>query len=151
MLALLDQREPFVADDAEAAMAKTAAAKLRAVAAAGQDIKISVAGGTGVVAPLPARAVKLICDILEAMSEQIPMSIIPHDAELTTQQAADFLNVSRPFLTRQLEAGAMRYRKVGSHRRIRFADLIEYQRRSQKEQETSLNQLAAEAIRLGLD
>ena len=154
MLALTDQtHEPFVADETEAVIARKAADKLKAVAEANEDVKITLAGKEDkqIVVPLPARAVALIYEVLEAMATRTPMSLIPHDAELTTQQAADYLNVSRPHLIRQLEANKLPYRKVGSHRRVRFADLIEYERASKQEQKNALAELNAEAKRLGLE
>ena len=94
MLALLDQGQgPFVANDAEATIAKAAADKLRTVATSGHDIKITIQGQAEIIVPLPARAVDLIFRILETMGEGVPISVIPHHAELTTQQAADYLNV----------------------------------------------------------
>jgi hypothetical protein len=98
MLALLDQGgSPFVADEAEATIARNAAEKLAAVAKTKQDIKIIVQDDLRIVVPLPARAVELIMTVLTQMANRAPFSIIPHHAELTTQQAADFLNVSRPY------------------------------------------------------
>jgi excisionase family DNA binding protein len=151
MLALLDQCEPFVADEAEAMIARTAVGKLRAVADMNHDIKISIEDDPRVVIPLPARAVSLIARLLESMSEQIPISIIPHEAELTTQQAADFLNVSRPFLIGLLESGRIPFRTVGTHRRIRFGDLVHFEQQSKESRMKSLEKLADEAARLGLE
>ena len=100
MLALLDQaREPFVASEEEALIAREATARLRPIAEAKQDVRLRVMEQPkDVVVPLPARALQLIVEVLSAMAERKPVSFIPLDAELTTQQAADFLNVSRPFL-----------------------------------------------------
>src|SRR5215475_10082141 len=100
MLALRDQvEEPFVATDEEAVIAKEAAEKLGPVALSGADVRLRVnEKGADIVVPLPARAVKMIVEFLVAMAEKKPVSFIPHTAELTTQQAADFLNVSRPYL-----------------------------------------------------
>lgn len=154
MLALMDQtHEPFVADEAEAVIARKAADKLKAVAEANEDVQITLAAKEDkkIIVPLPARAVGLIYEVLEAMANRTPMSLIPYDAELTTQQAADYLNVSRPHLIRQLEANRLPYRKVGSHRRVRFADLIEYERACRQEQKDALAELNAEAKRLGLE
>lgn len=154
MLALMGQtREPFVADEAEAVIARKAADKLKTVAEANEGVKITVdgKGDKKIIVPLPARAVALIYEVLEAMANRTPMSLIPHDAELTTQQAADYLNVSRPHLIRQLEANKLQYRKVGSHRRVRFADLIEYERACRREQKQALVDLNEEAERLGLE
>ncbi len=151
MFALVDQTDPFVADEIEATIAKAAVQKLKASADAKQDIRLVVQDGAKVVVPLPARAVSLIVKILECMSERIPISIIPNEAELTTQQAADYLNVSRPYLTGLIDRGLIRHRVVGRHRRIRFGDLLDYERRSMKEREAALEELAAEAERLRLD
>jgi excisionase family DNA binding protein len=152
MLALLDQGDgPFVADEAEATIARVAAERLKAVAKAKQDIKIVVQDDAKIVVPLPARAVEMIVYMLNTMAERTPISIIPHEAELTTQQAADFLNVSRPFLTKLLDAGEINHRLVGRHRRVRFADLYEYARKSEEKQLRALADLHAEERRLKLE
>ncbi|WP_343683370.1 excisionase family DNA-binding protein [Asticcacaulis sp.] len=154
MLALLDHtREPIIADEAEALIARQAADRLKAVAEAGESIRIIVDGETDhrVIVPLPARAVALIHQVLVAMADQTPMSLIPHAAELTTQQAADYLNVSRPYLVRQLDSGKLPFRKVGSHRRVGFADLVAYERACRETQKAALAELDREARRLGLE
>ncbi|TPE47890.1 helix-turn-helix domain-containing protein [Amaricoccus solimangrovi] len=153
MLALMDQtHEPFVADEAEAVVARAAADRLRAVAKANQNVEISIDNEDArIVVPLPAAAVAMFHAVLEAMARRTPISIIPYDAELSTQQSADFLNISRPYLVRKLEAGDLPFRKVGTHRRIRFSDLVAYERRRAVEQETALANLHDEARRLGLE
>jgi excisionase family DNA binding protein len=152
MLALLDQAaEPLVADEAESVIARTAAEKLKAVAEAKQDIRIVVKDNPNVVVPLPARAVEIILRVLEAMGQRTPISVIPHEAELTTQQAADYLNVSRPYLISLLDRGDIDHRMVGRHRRIRFAALLDYERRSRQARKAAIEEMAAEARRLNLD
>ena len=152
MLALLDQKtEPFVADDTEAKIAKAAAAKLKAVAEAEHDVTVVVQDGQKIMVPLPARAVALIFKILVAMGDQKAFSIIPHEAEFTTQQAADYLNVSRPFLIGLLDRGEINHKMVGRHRRVRFADLLSFEQKSGEARRAAINEMAAEARRLELD
>src|SRR5690349_20359485 len=123
MLALVDQvKEPLVATDEEAIIAKEAANKLRTLSLAGLDLKLRALETADVVVPLPARAIQMIVDFLTAMSERKPVSVIPHTAELTTQQAADFLNVSRPHLVNLLDKGEIAHRMVGTHRRVLVSD-----------------------------
>lgn len=153
MLALMDQtREPFVADEAEAVVARRAADSLKAVAEANESVKVSIEGpGPRIIVPLPAPAVAMFHAVLEAMANRTPISLIPYDAELSTQQAADFLNVSRPFLVGKLESGELSYRKVGTHRRVRFSDLVAYERKSRADQVVALAHLHDEERRLGLE
>jgi excisionase family DNA binding protein len=94
---------------------------------------------------LPAGAVTLLMDILEAMAAGRGVSIIPENAELTTVQAAAILNVSRPYLIKLLTEGSLPHRKVGKHRRILMEDVMNYKNRIDHEREVVLDQLAAEA------
>lgn len=94
---------------------------------------------------LPAGAVSLLMDILGAMASGQGITLIPENAELTTVQAADILNVSRPFLIKLLEAGKIPYRKVGKHRRIRMEDVMNYKQAIDREREAILDQLVADA------
>lgn len=77
---------------------------------------------------VPRQAAVMFAQILGLLANGQGVQIMPDRAELTTQQAADFLNVSRPYLVRLLEEGKIRYHMVGTHRRIRFEDLREYKR-----------------------
>jgi len=94
---------------------------------------------------LPAGAVALLMDILEAMAAGQGVTIIPENAELTTVQAADMLNVSRPFLIKLLDEQKIPHRKVGKHRRVRTEDVMAYKVSIDAERESVLDQLAAEA------
>lgn len=151
MLALMDQAEPFIASDAEAAIAEAAAEKLRPIAAAGQDVRLYVEEDRKIAVPLSARTVVLILEVLEIMARRTPFSVIPHDAEFTTQQAADYLNVSRPFLIGLLDQGRINHRMVGTHRRIRFAHLLEFENASRAKREAAIAEMIAESQRLELD
>jgi excisionase family DNA binding protein len=94
---------------------------------------------------LPAAAVALLMDVLEAMAAGRGVSIIPETAELTTVRAAAILNVSRPYLIKLLAEGAIPHRKVGKHRRILMEDVMTYKNRIDREREDVLDQLATEA------
>ena len=94
---------------------------------------------------LPAGAVALLMDILEAMATGRGVTIIPENAELTTVQAADVLNVSRPFLIKLLDEGRIPHHKVGKHRRIRMEDVMAYKADIDRKREAVLDLLAAEA------
>lgn len=94
---------------------------------------------------LPTGAVQLLMDILEAMAAGRGMTLIPQNAELTTVQAAELLNVSRPFLIRLLDENVIAHRKVGKHRRILMEDVMAYKARVDNEREVVLDQLTVDA------
>ena len=100
--------------------------------------------------PIPASAVRLLTDILTQMAQGNAVTLIPIHAELTTQQAAELLNVSRPFLIRLTDEGKIPHRKVGTHRRIRFCDLMEYKRLVDQDRLKALEELTAQAQQLGM-
>jgi excisionase family DNA binding protein len=99
---------------------------------------------------LPASAVALLVDILGAMAAGQGITLIPQNAELTTVQAAEILNVSRPFLIKLLEAKEIPFRKVGKHRRVLMRDIMAYKRKIDREREEILDQLVAEAQELDM-
>lgn len=99
---------------------------------------------------LPARSLAMFSSMLEAMAAGHGVMIFPLHAELTTMEAADILNVSRPYLVKLLEANEIPYHKVGRHRRIRMEDILEYKERIDREREKILEQMVADAEELGL-
>jgi len=94
---------------------------------------------------IPRSAARLLAHILTEMSYGNAVTIIPVHAEMTTQEAADFLNVSRPHLVSLLERDEMEYHKVGTHRRIKFQVLRDYKNRMAAEARAAREELAREA------
>jgi excisionase family DNA binding protein len=131
-MAKTDIRPVKLPDDKQKT-ANHALTRVRAYLAEHQDasqIHVTVQdGGDREPLALPREAVELLASLLAHLGAGRAVSIVPSDAELTTQQAADMLNVSRPFLIGLLDAGEIEYRTVGSHRRITASSLLEYQRK----------------------
>ena len=100
---------------------------------------------------LPPSAVRLLFTILDEMPAGNAVTLIPVHAELTTQEAADVLNVSCPFLVNLLEEQKVPYRKVGTHRRILFADLMRYKHQVDADRRAVLDQLTHDAQVMKMD
>lgn len=99
---------------------------------------------------LPRYALVLLRDLLAEMAQGNAVSIVPTHHLLTTQDAANLLNVSRPYLIQLLKSGKIKFHKVGTHRRIRFQDLIEYKLKRDQESDKSLDELTKEAQELDM-
>jgi excisionase family DNA binding protein len=111
-----------------------------------QKVHIRTDGEDGPIsATVPREAFELFLEILEQMANGQSVRIVPIHAELTTQQAADLLSVSRPFLIGLLDEGKIPFRMVGAHRRVKAADLVAYQQRDEVQRKKVLDELTAEA------
>lgn len=118
-----------------------------------QQIEIRDDKGSPHPVRMPMTALRLLVDVLTEIGEGNAVNIIPIHAELTTQETADVLNVSRPFLVQLLERGEIPFHKVGTHRRVRYQDVIAYKERADSGQRNALNALAeqAQALNMGYE
>ena len=98
--------------------------------------------GTEDALVIPRATVVMFAQILDLLAQGRGVQIIPKEVELSTQQAADVLNVSRPYLINLLESGRIPFRKVGRHRRIRFEDLMDYKRQDDLSRRNAADKLA---------
>ena len=100
---------------------------------------------------IPAPALQLLADLLSELANGNAVRIVPVHAELTTQQAADLINVSRPFLIRLLEDGQLPFRRVGNRRRLLAEDVLAYKRRDDARRREVLDELTREGQSLNVD
>lgn len=108
---------------------------------------ISPAGET---IDIPETLYRLLRQVVHHLAHEDAVSIVPVSKELSTQQAADLLNVSRPYLIQLLESGEISYTRVGTHRRVLFGDLMEFKRKRDLERRQGLRRLTQKSQRLGL-
>jgi excisionase family DNA binding protein len=110
-----------------------------------QNLRVTIPGNSELEIELPAIAVDALVRILTEMAAGNAVTLIPVHAELTTQEAASLLNVSRPYLVRLLEEGKLKFRKIGTHRRVLCSDLMEFKQRIDADRDQALADLAADA------
>lgn len=115
-----------------------------------QDLRVRITDDDGAEIELPAAAVHLLVHLLTQMAEGNAITLMPTHAELTTQQAADVLGVSRPFLVKILDERKIPFRKVGTHRRVLFIDLMRYKEEMDAERHEILDELTKQAQELDM-
>lgn len=142
-MAVALEREPVVAADEEASAIRELEKLLAELPSA------YLVGSHGERSDLPQSVRTLLSRIVHELARGNAVTIVPVQAELTTQQAADLLNVSRPFLVKLLESNEIPYHFVGSHRRIPFNDLMDYRRKRSEARRVSLKEMAREAQEMG--
>ncbi len=140
-------QEPVTPSRDDVLLAKTSSRRLAPFL--NRKLKVKIAE-TDEQVELPAVAVRLLVDLLSAMAEGNAVTLIPIHAELTTQQAADLIGVSRPFLIKQLEDDVIPYRRVGTHRRVLFSDLMKYKHEMDEKRTKALDELTEQAQELDM-
>ncbi|HUW98092.1 MAG TPA: helix-turn-helix domain-containing protein [Acidiferrobacter sp.] len=99
---------------------------------------------------LPTSALRLLVDILAELADGNAVKVVPVHAELTTQEAADLLSVSRPHLVKLLEDGALPFHRTGKHRRVRLTDLMRFKEAREQASEDAMAELARQSQELGM-
>ena len=107
-------------------------------------------GPDGEQVPLPEEVYRVLVEVVAAMREGKVITIVPRTQRLTTQEAADFLGVSRPTLVKLLEEGKSPYDQPGRHRSILFTDLLAYQERQREDRRAALDRMTEDASEAGL-
>jgi excisionase family DNA binding protein len=100
---------------------------------------------------VPPQVLRVLGQALGLMARHQPIMLIPEKQELSTVEAANFLNVSRPFVIKEIEEGRLNHRMVGTHRRILFSDLMTYAKAMRARQQQALDKMAENARELGLE
>lgn len=135
---------PVLPTEQDAELARTSSRLLAACIGQGETARLRVIDGQGEI-EVPVAALRMLVDILANMAEGNAISLVPIHAELTTQQAADFLGVSRPHLVGLVDRGEIPHHKVGTHRRIYFRDLLGYRKARMGKSMAALDALAEQA------
>jgi excisionase family DNA binding protein len=150
MAQLLNGNEVVKPTKVDSALAKVSSQQLAAhLGNAGLRLELKT-GTTSEELVLPPSALLLLVRILTEIGQGNAVTLTPIRAELTTQQAADLLNVSRPHLVKLLDEGAIPSRKVGSHRRVELEDLLVYKRNFLAKRHAALDELQALSQELDL-
>jgi excisionase family DNA binding protein len=145
MNALLERRDTVVPTNEDAELAATASRAMARTKRHELHVRID-----DTELPLPSAVKDLLFRLLTEMAQGHAVTLIPIHAELTTQEAADYLNVSRPHLVKLLEEKKLPFHKVGTHRRVRFTDLAAYKAKFETQRRKVMERLAKEAQDMGM-
>lgn len=138
-----------VPNEEESALAAESSRLLAALVGRGDTAQLRLVDGDQEIT-VPVSAIKMLVDILNQMAQGNAMSLVPIHAELTTQEAADFLNVSRPYVVKLIEQGELPCHKVGVRRRVLFKHLMEYKERRDQQSMDAADALSQQAQDLGM-
>lgn len=143
-------RDNMLPDSEASALARASATELSKLLARKPESDRARVQLDGTDLVLPRHALALLRDLLAEMAQGNAVTIVPTHAELTTQQAANILNVSRPHLIKLLEDGAIPFSRVGTHRRIRYQDLMAYKAERDHASQEALDALIEQAQELDM-
>ena len=150
---VLGPNEPVTPSAADVELARESGRRLAAqlsTANGTMELSITDSGCMGDAVAIPTSAIRLLVTILTEMASGNAVRLIPHQAELTTQEAAELLNVSRPYLIRLLNENRIPFHRVGTHRRVLFKDVMAYKNEHRRARKRTLDRLSALDQELGL-
>lgn len=143
--------DPNELSEAEIQHLKRHRARLEKLSAEGRGyLRVEGEEGETETIPLPSSFLQILARALSEVSEGRSVHIAPTEEELTTREAADLLNVSRPYLVKLLDERTIPHRKVGTHRRVLRRDVVAYKERMRVDAEDAMQELADQAQKLGL-
>ena len=142
--------EPTFPSDQDAVLAREVSRALEGAGDTALRLQVAEAGRELTTFDLPPSVVRLLVDILKETAAGHAVSVVPLEAEITTQQAADLLNVSRPYLVGMIEKGTLPARMVGNQRRLPLKDVLTYKADNRAKRRETLRELAAYDQELGL-
>jgi excisionase family DNA binding protein len=144
---------PLALTEKEAAMIKAAERLIMTSLDHSRAATITIESddGSSPSVAIPPAILRMLGQALGMMAKGQPIALVPEKQEFSTVEAANFLNVSRPFVIKEIQAGKLDYRMVGSHRRILFKDLVKYAESMRKQRSEALDKMAENARELGLE
>jgi excisionase family DNA binding protein len=148
-----DPAEPVAPSEADAVLARESARQLApqlANANGSMQLRVVEPTGKSETVTIPTAAFRLFVMVLAEMANGNAVRLIPHQAELTTQEAAELLNVSRPYVVRLLDGGRIPFHRVGTHRRVLFKDVMAYKNEHRRARKGTLDKLSALDQEFGL-
>jgi excisionase family DNA binding protein len=149
MLNLSSERFSIVPSPAEVEQAKVSSRQIAELTAkARPKPKYALTNHKGTEIELSESAFRVLVEALNTMASGNAVMLVPVEAEVTTQQAAEMLNVSRPYLVSLLESGEIAYRNVGRYRRIKHQDILDYQLRRTHRRKETMDELVSQGQEL---
>lgn len=152
-LSTLDKKtRPVVPTEKDIQLAKESTKRIEAlnITEGDHSAKLMVTDNHCLELELSKTMFEALIDVIQGMAAGKAMMLVPVDAELSTQEAADMLNVSRPYFIKMLDEGKLSYRTVGRYRRVRFEDVLKYQQEVEARRTEALDELVEQAQELNL-